>query len=156
VNTSLTRFALLLVLGAVLAPVSGYFAGLVLGQSVVIWFFATVFGAFAGGLKGILVMLALPGVFGAQWAWPVTCVIFPLVALFVRGSFHTSFLFAAIGAVSGAAAAYGWLASGLKPLQSDLASYLLAGGFGCLCVGAIFGFVLWRIDVLLARPSAAS
>lgn len=149
----LIRFVVLCLVGAVLAPISGYFAGLALGKELLIWFVATLVGAFVDGAKGVLVMLALPGVLGASWAWPLTCVVFPLAALFVRGSARTPFLFAAIGAVGGAAVAYGWIALGLKPLQSDVAQYLAAGATGGLGAGMIFGFALWRIDVIMARPA---
>jgi hypothetical protein len=71
----------LCVVGAALAPLSGYFAGLALGKELVIWFVATLVSAFVDGTKGVLTMLALPGVFGAMWAWPLTCVAFPLAAL---------------------------------------------------------------------------
>lgn len=150
------RFIVLLVIGAALAPLSGYFAGLAFGKELVIWFVATLFSVFVGGAKGVLVMLVLPGVLGATWAWPVTCVVFPLMALFVRGSTHTPWLFAAIGAVAGAATAYAWIASGLQPLQADISGYLIGGAVGCLAVGAIFGFALWRIDVIMARPAPAA
>jgi len=150
------RFIVLLVIGAALAPLSGYFAGFAFGKELVIWFVATLVGAFVGGVKGVLVMLALPGVLGATWAWPVTCVVFPLTALFVRGSAGTPWLFAVIGAVAGAATAYGWIASGLQPLQAEIGDYLVGGALGCLAVGAIFGFALWRIDVIVARPASAA
>jgi hypothetical protein len=152
----LLRFVVLLSIGAALAPISGYFAGLAFGKELVIWFVATLVGAFVDGAKGVLVMLALPGVFGATWAWPVTCVVFPLTALFVRGSAGTPWLFAVIGAATGAATAYAWIASGLKPLQAEIGGYLAGGAVGCLAVGAIFGFALWRIDVILARPAPAA
>jgi hypothetical protein len=147
------RFVVLCLVGVALAPISGYFAGIALGKELVIWFVATLVGGFVDGAKGVLVMLALPGVFGAIWAWPLTCVVFPLAALFVRGSTRTPWLFAAIGAGAGAVTAYGWIALGLKPLQADIAQYLAAGATGGLGAGMIFGFALWRIDVIMARPA---
>jgi hypothetical protein len=149
------RFITLVAIGAVLAPLNGYLVSVVFGREVVIWFFATLFAAFAGGLKGLLVMLALPGVLGASWAWPLTCVVFPLTGLFIRGSAATPFLFAAIGAVAGTLTAYAWIATGLKPIQTGAWYYFVAGAVGGLSTGAIFGFALWRIDAITARRAAA-
>jgi hypothetical protein len=156
VTRPLLRLIVLLLVGAVLAPLSGYFAGLARGKELVIWFVATLVGAFVDGTKGVLTMLALPGVFGAMWAWPLTCVVFPLAALFARGDARTPWLFAAIGAVGGAATAYGWIVTGLKPLQAELPGYIAAGVAGGLGAGVLFGLALWRIDAILARPAAAS
>jgi hypothetical protein len=147
------RFIVLCLVGAALAPLSGYFAGLALGKKLVIWFVATLVSAFVDGAKGALTMLALPGLFGAIWGWPLTCVVFPLAALFVRGGTGTPWLFAAIGAIAGAATAHGWIALGLEPLQADIAQYLAAGATGGLGAGIVFGFSLWRIDVIMARPT---
>ena len=152
----LLRLIVLLLVGAVLAPLSGYFAGLALGKELLIWFVATLVGAFVDGTKGVLTMLALPGVFGAMWAWPLTCVVFPLAALFARGDARAPWLFAAIGAIAGAATAYGWIALGLKPLQGEVAQYLAAGATGGLGAGLIFGFALWRIDAILAHRAPAA
>lgn len=140
-------------LGAVLTPISGYFGGLVFGKEIVIWFVATLVGIFIDGAKAALIMLALPAIFGLSWAWPITCVVFPLAGLFVRGSARTPWLFGAIGAAAGAVTACAWIGLGLKPIQTDVWRYPVAGAIGCGAVGIIFGLALSRID-RLRTPAA--
>jgi hypothetical protein len=149
------RLAGLCLLGAAITPLGGYFAGLATGSAVVIWFGAMLFAFAADGLKGGLTMLALPAVLGASWGWPVTCIIFPLAGMAVRGNARTPWLFAAIGVICGAATAYAWIALGLKPLQTGLEQYLAAGALAGFVLGVIFGFVLRRVDAAHGGPAPA-
>ncbi len=121
-----------------------------------IWFVATLFGAFVGGAKGVLVMLALPGVFGATWAWPVTCVVFPLVALFVRGSARTPSAVRRDRRRCRCGDGLRLDRIGPQAIAGGDHRLLVGGAVGCLAVGAIFGFALWRIDVIMARPAPAA
>ena len=155
-NQAFLRFVLLLLVGAALAPLSGYLAGIAFAKEILIWIMATFFGALVHGTKGFLLMLALPGVLGAGWAWPLTCVIFPIAGLFIRGNPQATWLFALLGAIAGPVVSYGWIASGLKPLHSDLAGYMAGGAIGGFLAGALFGFALRRIDAALARAVAES
>ena len=147
------RLVCLVLLGAVLTPLSGYFAGIVFGKEIVILFVATLVGIFIDGAKATLTVLAIPAVFGIKWAWPVTCVVLPLAGLFIRGSERSPWQFGAIGAVAGAVTACAWIGLGLKPLQTEFWQYPAAGAVGCGCVGLIFGFVLRRIDRGRAAPA---
>lgn len=154
--STLLRLAGLILLGAVLTPLSGYFGGLILGKEIVILLVATLVGIFIDGSKATLTVLAIPAVFGIQWAWPVTCVVFPLAGLFLRGSERAPWLFGAIGAAAGAVTACAWIGLGLKPLQGEFWQYPAAGAIGCGAVGVIFGFVLRRIDRAAAGPAPAT
>ena len=148
------RFVCLVLLGAVLTPLSGYFAGILFGKEIVIWIVATLVGVFIDGAKATLTMLALPAMFDIMWAWPVTCVVLPVAGLFLRGSERAPWQFGAIGAVAGAVTACAWIGLGLKPLQTEFWQYPAAGAIGCGAVGLIFGFALRRIDRTRAPPAA--
>jgi hypothetical protein len=97
--------------------------------------------------------LVTPSLYGAQFAWPVTCVLFPLIGL-VRQPATMSSVFAlgACGALLGALTTYTRFATRLIFFvdERNQLDFVFASAIAGAVLGGVFGFCLWRFD--LAYP----
>ena len=99
----------------------------------------------------IVSVFLAPGVAGAYFAWPVTCIILPLAAALWRpATERMRWVLLCLGAAAGGLAIYAmtyavrakhWMA-----VSGGRTSYYLAGvAAGAVC-GFIFGRAMWRYD----------
>ena len=153
---SLSRFLFTMLLGAVLTPLAGYVGSLAFPSLIVVWslsLFASVFV----GLKVTAALLIVPGMFGAQFAWPVTCFLFPLVGLRLRPATPSApFAFSTFGALFGGLSTYVLIASGsLFVNPRNQVEFVVASVIAGAVLGGIFGYSLWRYDRIYPVKSGA-
>ncbi len=142
------RFIRLLLLGIVLTPLAAYVGGAVLPQFVAVWvalmFLKAITTQFAEAAK----VLVAPAIYGSLWVWPVTCVILPVAGTLLRpGTRGTGIAMCAIGAIAGAATAFGLASQGFQGFNPNDAAWFALGGLAAGgASGAVFGLVLSRAD----------
>jgi hypothetical protein len=144
---SLLRFLFTVLLGAAVTPLAGYVGSLAFPGLIVAWSLS-LFASIVVSLKVTAALLIVPGIFGAQFAWPGTCVLFPLVGLRWRPvTASATFAFSAFGALFGGLSTYVRIASGsffVNPRNQFefVAASVIAGAV----LGGVFGYSLWRFD----------
>jgi hypothetical protein len=81
--------------------------GLAFPGLIVVWFWSVLISIFVGGTKAALALVIVPSMFGAQFAWPITCILFPLLGLIRQpATVSTAFVLSGCGAVLGASVTY--------------------------------------------------
>jgi hypothetical protein len=136
--------------GVSLTFLAGYVGSLAFPGLVVIWFWSVLISIFVGGAKATLALLIVPSMFGAQFAWPVTCILFPLIGLLRQpATISTVFVLSGCGALLGASITYARFATQtfvfVNP-QNQL-HFVVASAVAGAVLGGAFGFCLWRFDV---------
>jgi hypothetical protein len=138
------------VVGISLTFLAGYVGSFAFPEAVAIWFWSLLISVFAGGAKATAALLIVPSMFGLQFAWPVTCILLPLIGL-VRQPATTSsvFVLSGCGALLGALVTRARFAVDLVFIvglqnQSD---FVIASAIAGAALGGMFGFCLWRFDV---------
>lgn len=144
---SLLRFLFTMLLGAAVTPLAGYVGSLAFPGLIVAWSLS-LFASIFVGLKVTAALLIVPGIFGAQFAWPVTCVLFPLVGLRWRPvTASATFAFSAFGALLGGLSTYVRIASGsLFVNPRNQFEFVAASVIAGAVLGGVFGYSLWRFD----------
>jgi hypothetical protein len=152
---SLLRLLFTMLLGAAVTPLAGYIGSLAFPGLIVAWSLSLLASIFVG-LKVTAALLIVPGIFGAQFAWPVTCVLFPLVGIRWRpATASATFVFSAIGALFGGLSTYVRIASGsLFVNPRDQFEFLAASLIAGAVLGGVFGYSLWRFDRMYPVRSA--
>jgi putative flippase GtrA len=141
------RGSFTILLGIALTPLAG-FLGVVVSALSPLWLFGLGLGLLAAP---VFLAVSLVTVFkGALYAWPLTCMILPLTAVFVRPVTHISFLVFALVGLIGGPLSFTFMSS-----MSDAAmhpdsfrSLAAASAFAGVILGTIFGFIVWRYDRL--------
>jgi hypothetical protein len=107
-------------------------------------------------LKAVTAVLIATAIYGAQFAWPVTCVVFPAITLALRRSnAFTPLLLSAVGAVAGPSLVYLLVKMKMVLLnQTDLDHFMIGGLASGAVLGATFGFAVWRFDHLSRKEIA--
>ena len=144
---SLLRFSFTMLLGAALTPLAGYIGSLAFPGLIVIWSWS-LFASIFVDLKATAALLIVPSIFGAQFAWPITCVLFPLMGLRWRPfTVSATFGFSAMGALFGGLSTYVRTASGsLLVNPRDQFEFVVGSVIAGAVLGGIFGYSLWRFD----------
>jgi|APCry1669192522_1035417.scaffolds.fasta_scaffold05460_3 hypothetical protein len=143
------RFLFSVLLGLLLTPLAGFFGALAIPGAAVFWLIGFVPSVFLG-VKAAAAMLAIPTLFGASFAWPVTCLVLPTAGLFWRPATAWSPLFfAGVAGLTGGALTYlrfkaGFLPTYINPINTTLFS--VASIYAGVLLGALFGLWLWRFD----------
>jgi hypothetical protein len=152
---SLLRLLFTMLLGAAVTPLAGYIGSMAFPGLIVAWSLSLLASIFVG-LKVTAALLIVPGIFGAQFAWPVTCVLFPLVGIRWRpATASATFVFSAIGALFGGLSTYVRIASGsLFVNPRDQFEFLAASLIAGAVLGGVFGYSLWRFDRMYPVRSA--
>lgn len=133
-----------ILLGLLLTPLAG-FLGVISSAVLPLWLFGFLLGPTAIGVLSLVTIFQ-----GAWYAWPLTCVILPLAAVFLRPVTHVSVLaFVLIGLVGGplSFASISLVSGG--PVHLD--TLAIASAVTGAILGAIFGFALWRYDKIRER-----
>lgn len=147
---SLARLLWLFALGVLLAPVAGYAGALVLFPLVVWWLMQSLLLLIGAGIPSDFIgHFFLPGFYGIKWAWPTTCIIFPILgAYWSRFNMLAPLAFAIFGFICGLMTPLAVARIDPQGLAAFGEIYFLiaASGAGAI-VGAAFGFALWRINV---------
>lgn len=147
---SLARLLWLFVLGLLLAPVAGY-AGALVFFPVVVWWLMQLLLLFTGaGIPSDLIgHFFLPGVYGIKWAWPTTCIVFPILgAYWSRLNMLAPLAFAIFGFICGLITTLAVARIDPQGIAAFGETYFLIAASGAgVMVGAAFGFALWRINV---------
>ena len=155
-RSRIVRAIWIVVLGIIVTPVASLVGGVVLPGAVAVWVTTLVLYALTSQWSTVGGILAAPLIFGAQWTWPVTCVLLPLLGIVLpRTNASAPLVFLAAGAVAGAVAPYVLIATGMMPWvnPNDTGSFMLSGGIAGAVAGALFGLALWRIDRERPAPS---
>jgi hypothetical protein len=136
-----------MLLGAALTPLAGYVGSLAVPGLFVIWSWSLFVSIFVD-IRATAALLIMPGIFGAQFAWPITCVLFPLVGLRWRPlTLSATFGFFALGAPFGGLSTFVWIASGsLLVNPRDQFEFVVGSVIAGAVLGGIFGYSLWRFD----------
>jgi hypothetical protein len=147
---SYSRIFFSIAVGISLTFLAGYIGSLAFPGLVVIWFWSLFISIFVGGAKATLALLIVPSMIGAQFAWPVTCILLPLIGLVRQpATISTVFVFSSCGLLLGASTTYVRLVTHLifyvNP-QNHL-HFVLASAIAGAVLGGVFGFCLWRFDV---------
>jgi hypothetical protein len=139
-----------ILLGLFLTPLAG-FLGVISSAFLPLWLFGLLGGPAVIGVLSLVTMLK-----GAWYAWPLTCVILPLVAVFLRPVTHISVLaFVLIGLMGGplSFAFISWMSdSSMHP--DSFRSFAIASASAGTILGAIFGFALWRYDKIMEQTKS--
>lgn len=136
--------------GVSLTFLAGYIGSLAFPWLVVIWLWSLLISIFVGGAEAALALLIVPSVIGAQFAWPLTCILFPLISLVRQlATISTVFVLSGCGAFLGGSITYVRFVTHLifYVNPQDHLHYVLASAFTGAVLGAVFGFCLWRFDV---------
>ena len=142
-------FILYLALGLSLLPLAAL-TGLVANPAwLKMWGFALLLGLTIS-FKHFLAATYVGIVFAAKFAWPVTCITFPVAALVLprKGAYDIA-IFAALGAVAGPISVYTMMKLGWAPLTNisrDGRDLMWMGCVSGTILGAIFGNAIWRIN----------
>src|ERR1043166_8806306 len=111
----LRRFLRLLLLGIVLTPLAAYVGAALLPKAAAVWFALMFLKAITVQFAEAAKVFVAPAIYGSLWVWPVTCVILPIAGMLLRpGSTVTGIVMCAIGAISGAATAFGLASQGFQ------------------------------------------
>ena len=135
--------------GVPLTFLAGYVGSLAFPGLVVIWFWSVLISIFVGA-KATLALLIAPSMFGAQFAWPVTCILFPLIGLVRQpATMSTAFVLSGCGALLGASITYARFVTQtiLFVNPQDHLRFVVASAISGAVLGGVFGFSLWRFDV---------
>jgi hypothetical protein len=150
---SRSRIFFSVAVGVSLTFLAGYIGSLAFPELVVIWFCSVLISIF-GGAKLTLVLLIVPSIVGAQFAWPVTCILFPLIGVVRQpATILTVFAFSGCGALLGASITYTRFVTQLIPQLIPIVDpqnqlrLVVASAFSGAILGGVFGFCLWRFDV---------
>jgi hypothetical protein len=128
---------------------AGYVGSLAFPGLVVIWVWSVLISIFVGA-KATLALLIVPSMFGAQFAWPVTCILFPLIGLVRQpATMSTVFVLTGCGALLGASITYARFVTQtiLFINPQDHLRFVVASAISGAVLGGVFGFCLWRFDV---------
>jgi hypothetical protein len=128
---------------------------------VLIWFWSVLISIFVGGAKATLALLIVPSMIGAQFAWPMTCILFPLIGLIRQpATISTVFVLSGFGALLGASITYARFVTQLIVFVNpqNHPHFVLASAIAGAVLGGVFGFCLWRFDVAYParEPEAAT
>jgi len=148
-----SRLTYCVLVGALLTPFAGYLGALAIPGMALLWAAGIVVALFSAP-KGALVLLVLPALAGAKFAWPVTCVVLPLTGLLLRRATAWAVpIGLVVGLTAGMLATYLTMISGLMLVNpKDHLSFAIGGGVAGAVLGAIFGFALWRFDHTYPAP----
>jgi hypothetical protein len=136
--------------GVLLTFLAGYVGSLAFPGVVVIWFWSVLISIFVGGAKATLALLIVPSMIGAQFAWPVTCILLPLIGLVQQPStISTVFVLSGCGTLLGASISYARFVTQLIIFVNpqDHFHFVVASAIAGAVLGGVFGFCLWRFDV---------
>jgi hypothetical protein len=136
--------------GVSLTFLAGYVGSLAFPGLVVIWFWSVLISIFVGGAKATLALLIVPSMIGAQFAWPVTCILFPLIALVRQPTTISAvFVLSGCGALLGALVTYAKFVTQLIVFVNpqNHFHFVAASALAGAVLGGVFGFCLWRFDV---------
>jgi hypothetical protein len=146
---SLLRLFYSAAIGVSLTFLAGYVGSLAFPAAIELWCWSLLISLFVN-IKATAALLVTPSLYGAQFAWPVTCVLFPLIGL-VRQPATMSSVFAlgACGALLGALTTYIRFASHLIYFvdERNQLDFVFASAIAGAVLGGVFGFCLWRFDV---------
>jgi hypothetical protein len=147
--------------GVSLTFLAGYIGSLAFPGLVAIWLWSLLTSAFVGGAKATLALLIVPSMTGAQFAWPVTCILFPLIGLVRQpATISTVFVLSGCGTLLGASITYIRFVTHLifYVNPQDHLHFVLASAIAGAVLGGVFGFCLWRFDVAYPTrgPAAAT
>jgi hypothetical protein len=149
-----SRIFFSLAVGVSLTFLAGYVGSLAFPEVVVVWFWSVLISIFVGDAKSTLALLFVPSMIGAQFAWPVTCILFPLIGLVRQpATISTVFVFSGCGALLGASITYVRFVTHLVDFvtSQNHPHFVLASAIAGAVLGGVFGFCLWRFDV--ANPT---
>jgi hypothetical protein len=136
--------------GGAVTLLAGYVGSFAFPAAIEIWVWGLFISVFVGGIKATTALLVMPGIFGAQFAWPVTCIFLPSIGVFRRPATMSSvFVFSGCGAVLGSLTTYVRFAARLLYVHpSNQIRFIIASAIAGVILGGIFGFCLWRFDVI--------
>jgi hypothetical protein len=77
---SLLRLFYSAAIGVSLTFLAGYVGSLAFPAAIELWCWSLLISLFVN-IKATAALLVTPSLYGAQFAWPVTCVLFPLIGL---------------------------------------------------------------------------
>ena len=143
--------------GVPLTFLAGYVGSLTFPGMALIWLWSLLISIFAGGAKAALALLIVPSIFGAQFAWPVTCILLPLIGLVRQpATISTVFVLSGCGVLLGASITYVRFVTHLIFFVNpqDQPHFVAASAIAGAVLGGVFGFCLWRFDV--AYPTAGT
>ncbi len=142
-NTPAHRGAFTVILGMILTVVACYAGLLAMPSLLKIWLWSLVLALPLAPLT-----LLFPIIAGAKYALPVTCVIFPLTAMFwVSRHWWASFVYMMFGLICGPLSFY-LVSIASDPIMNAASrrDFALAATFSGAIVGLIFGFAIWTLD----------
>ena len=144
----IVRFVIYVALGALLLPLAAIVGSLSIRGAPEVWGLALLFTVLSGELKAVFAMIITPVIFAAQYAWPVTCVLFPIVGVMLKPRAFNIAVFSVLGALAGPASVYATAKLGLSPFLSarGLQDFILTGVVSGAILGLVFGFAVWRIN----------
>jgi hypothetical protein len=148
------RFLWLFLLGALLTPVAGYIGVFLFGWIVLFWLIQLVLFLVGAGVPPQFVdHFFWPALYGIKWAWPTTCVLFPVAgAYWSQSNMLTPLVFSIFGLICGLATIS--IVAVIDPQSiapAEKVYFITGGSFAGAIIGALFGFALWRIDSISKR-----
>lgn len=149
-------FFLYPVLGLFLLPLAAL-AGAIAEPAVLkLWGLSLLFAIFTVEFKLFFAAIVGPMIFAAKLAWPVTCVIFPIVAFLCprKGPIDIA-IFAVLGAVAGPVLVFALAKLGWPFFISprSVGSFMRMAAASGAILGAVFGYAIWRIDRITKAPA---
>jgi hypothetical protein len=145
-----SRIFFSLAVGVSLTFLAGYVGSLAFPEVVVVWFWSVLISIFVGDAKSTLALLFVSSMIGAQFAWPVTCILFPLMSLARQpATISTVFVLSSCGALVGASITYARFVAQLIVFVNpqNHPHFVVASAIAGAVLGGVFGFFIWRFDV---------